>query len=97
MGWGPSHDTLTNTVMVLDETSGGIPVGTWGNVIWPAPNEIALFIQRLGWPNTFFEVRTASPSKPHQLSAPVETYNITNLKRGTVFLDSDRSQQGGKM
>jgi hypothetical protein len=65
-------------------------VGLWGNVIWLAPDKIALFVQRLWQPDTFVEVRTASPNAPYLLSEPVERYNIHKLKRGTVFLDSER-------
>jgi hypothetical protein len=90
LAWGPSWLSLRNSVRVLDEKTGGKPVGTWGNVIWLSPEKIALFIQRLWWPNTFIEVRTASPKTPHKLSKPVVRYDIPNLKRGTVFLDTER-------
>jgi hypothetical protein len=59
-------------------------------VIWLAPDKIAIFVQRLWWPETFIEIRTASPDAPHRLSEPIERYEIPNFKRGTVFLDIER-------
>jgi hypothetical protein len=90
MVWGNRLDRLPRSAGVLDKRSGGNPVITWGNINWLAPDRIALFIQRLWWPDTFLEVRTASPDAPHRLSDPVVRYDIPNLKHGTVFLDSDR-------
>jgi hypothetical protein len=90
MVWGSRMDRLTRSTGVLDDRSGGAPVFSWGNITWLAPDRIALFIQRLWWPDTFIEVRTASPDAPHRLSEPVVRYDIPNLKHGTVFLDTDR-------
>ena len=87
---GRSPERLNRSTGVLDERSGGKPVGTWGNIIWLSPDRIALFIQRLWWPDTFIEVRTASPDAPHRLSEPVARYDIPDLKRGAVFLDAER-------
>jgi hypothetical protein len=90
MAWGSNMDDLPNSVKVLDEKTGGKPVNTWGNVVWLAPERMALFIQRLWSPNTFVEVRVASPNTPYQLSEPVERYDIPGLKHGAVFLDTER-------
>jgi hypothetical protein len=90
MVWGSRMDRLNRSTGVLDERSGGAPVVSWGNITWLAPDRIALFIQRLWWPDTFIEVRTASPDAPHRLSEPVVRYDIPNLKHGTIFLDTDR-------
>jgi hypothetical protein len=89
LAWGPAPDNVPCSAQVLE---GNVrqPVGAWGNVIWLAPDKIAIFVQRLSWPETFIEVRTASPSSPHALSEPIERYEIPNLKRGTVFLDIER-------
>jgi hypothetical protein len=65
-------------------------VRTWGNVIRLAPDKIALFVQKLWWPDTFVEVQTAALDAPHQMSEAVERYNIPDLKFGTVFLDVER-------
>ena len=90
MAWGSRMDRLPRSTGVLDERSGGNPVITWGNINWLSPDRIALFIQRLWWPDTFVEVRTASPRSPHRLSEPVVRYDIPNLKHGTAYLDTDR-------
>ena len=89
LAWGPNVDRLPCSVKVLDG-SWKQPVRTWGNVIRLGPDKIALFVQKLWWPDTFVEVHTAAPDAPHQLSEPVEKYNIPNLRFGTVFLDVER-------
>jgi hypothetical protein len=89
LAWGPNIGRLPCSVKVLDG-SWKQPVRTWGNVIRLGPDKIALFVQKLWWPDTFVEVRTASPEAPHQLSEPVEKYNIPDLKFGTIFLDVER-------
>jgi hypothetical protein len=88
--WGSHKGRLPRSAGVLDVRSGGVPVYAWSNITWLSPDRIALFIQRLWWPDTFLEVRTASPDAPHRLSEPVVRYDIPNLKHGTVFLDTDR-------
>jgi hypothetical protein len=90
MAWGSRFDRLPNSTGVLDQTSGGLPVHLWGNIIWLSPDKIALFVQRLWWPDSFVEVRTASPDAPAQLSEPVELYEIPDLKRAVVLLDIER-------
>jgi len=89
LAWGPSIDNLPCSVKVLDG-SWKQPVRTWGNVSQLGPDKIALFVQKLWWPDTFVEIHTAAPDAPHQLSEPVERYHIPDLKFGTVFLDSER-------
>jgi hypothetical protein len=89
LAWGPDVDRLPCSGKVLDG-SWKQPVRTWGNVIRLAPDKIVLFVQKLWWPDTFVEARTASPEAPHQLSEPVERYNIPELRSGTVFLDLER-------
>jgi hypothetical protein len=89
LAWGPGVDNLRCSAKVLDGSSKQ-PVRAWGNVIRLAPDKIALFVQKLWWPHTFVEVRTTSPEFPHQLSEPVEKYNIADLRAGTVFLDVER-------
>jgi hypothetical protein len=89
LAWGSRMDWLPRSIGVLDERSGGKPVGTWGNVVWLSKDRIALFIQRLWWPDTFVEVRTASADAPHWLSEPLVRYDFPNLKRGTAFFDAD--------
>jgi hypothetical protein len=90
IAWGNRVNRLPRSIGVLDERSGGKPVITWGNINWLGPDKIALFIQRLWWPDTYLEVRTASPDIPYRLSDPIVRYDIPNLKHGTVLLDSDR-------
>jgi hypothetical protein len=90
VAWGNRYNWLPLSSKVLDESSGGKPVGTWSNVIWLAPDKIALFIQRLSWPDKFIEVRTASPDAPQRLGEPIVRYDIPNLNRGMVFLDRAR-------
>jgi len=90
MAWGKRPDRLYRSLGVLRDGGASEPIGAWGNVIWLAEDRIALFIQRLWWPDTFVEVRTASPETPHRLSQPVARYDIPNLKRGAVYLDRER-------
>jgi hypothetical protein len=88
--WGPALDRLENSTMVLNAGSGGIPVDTWGNIIVLDDETLLFFNQRLWWPDTFVEVRVASPQTPYHLSEPVARYDIPDLKRGVVFLDQER-------
>lgn len=88
--WGNELDNLENSTVVLDEESGGLPVDTWGNVITLDEETLVFFIQRLWWPETFVEVRVASPQTPYSLSEPLVRYDIPDLKRGVVFLDKER-------
>jgi hypothetical protein len=90
LAWGSRFDQLPNSTGVLDETSGGLPVHLWGNITWISPDRIALFIQRLWWPDSFVEIRLASPDAPHLLSEPVERYDIPDLKRAVVHLDHEK-------
>jgi hypothetical protein len=90
MAWGSRYDRLPNSTGVLDQKSGGLPVHLWGNIIWLSPDKLAFFIQRLWWPDSFVEIRTASPDAPHQLSEPVERYDIPDLKRAVVLLDNEK-------
>jgi Concanavalin A-like lectin/glucanases superfamily len=90
MAWGKRPDWLFRSIGVLDDGGINEPIGIWGNVIWLTPDQIALFIQRLWWPDTFVEVRMASPEAPYRLSEPVVRYDIPNLRRGTVYLDTER-------
>jgi hypothetical protein len=91
MAWGSRFNRLPRSTGVLDQTSGGLPVHLWGNIIWLSPEKIALFVQRLWWPDSFVEVRTASPDTPHQLSEPVERYDIPDLKRAAILLDIEKN------
>jgi hypothetical protein len=55
----------------------------------PAPialDKVALFLVR-DFNTWMVEVRTAPASAPHQLSAPVETYNFPNILHSMVYLD----------
>ena len=88
--WGPALDEAGNSTMVLDEEGGGLPVDVWGNVIEPDEETLLFFGQRLWWPDTYIEVRSASPETPYRLSEPLARYDIVNLKRGIVFLDRER-------
>jgi hypothetical protein len=88
--WGPSLDRLNNSTMVLNHESGDLPVSIWGNIIQLDDETLVLFNQRLWWPDTFVEVRVASPQSPYNLSEPVARYDIPNLKRGVIFLDKER-------
>jgi hypothetical protein len=88
--WGASLESLVNSTLVLNQESGGLPVGTWGNVIELDEETLLFFNQRLWWPDTFVEVRVASPETPYHLSDAVTRYDIPNLKRGVVFLDKER-------
>jgi hypothetical protein len=88
--WGKSIDRLTNSTKVLGTESGGLPVDTWGNIIQLDDDTLVFFNQRLWWPDTFVEVRIASPDAPYHLSEPVARYDIPNLKRGVIFLDQER-------
>jgi hypothetical protein len=88
--WGERLDALTNSTMVLNRESGGLPVDTWGNVILLDEETLLFFNQRLWWPDTFVEVRVASPETPYHLSEPVTRYELPSLKRGVVFLDKER-------
>jgi hypothetical protein len=88
--WGRELERLNNSTMVLDGESGGWPVDAWGNVIALGEETLLLFSQRLWWPDTFVEARTASPATPYHLSEPLARYDIPNLKRGVVFLDKER-------
>ena len=90
VAWGPSLDRLNNSMKVLGTESGGLPVDTWGNIIQLDDDTLVFFNQRLWWPDTYVEVRAASPQTPYHLSEPVERYDIPNLKRGVVFLDKER-------
>ena len=90
MAWGERPDRLFRSIGVLKDGGASEPIGVWGNVIWLAEDRIALFIQRLWWPDTFIEVRIASPKAPQRLSASVARYDIPNLKRGAVYLDRER-------
>jgi hypothetical protein len=89
VAWGGSFDKLACSAEALDG-SWSKPVWLWANVIWLAHDKIALFVQRLWTPDTVVEVRTASPHAPHQLSDPIERYDIPNLAHGAVFLDAER-------
>jgi hypothetical protein len=88
--WGKSLDRLTNSKKVLGTESGGLPVDTWGNIIQLDDDTLVFFNQRLWWPDTFVEVRIASPETPYHLSEPVARYDIPNLKRGVIYLDKER-------
>jgi hypothetical protein len=89
VAWGASFDRLPCSAEALDG-SRSKPLWLWANVTWLAPNKIALFVQRLRMPDTVVEVRTAFPHAPHQLSEPIERYDIPNLAHGAVFLDAER-------
>lgn len=88
--WGKELNRLNNSTAVLDSDSGGWPVGAWGNIVVLDEETLALFAQRLWWPDTFVEARVASPKTPYQLSESLVRYDIPNLKRGVVFLDKER-------
>jgi hypothetical protein len=90
VAWGPSLDRLNNSTMVLNHESGSLPVGGWGNIIRLNEETLVLFNQRLWWPDTYVEVRVASPQTPYHLSEPLARYDIPNLKRGVIFLDKER-------
>jgi hypothetical protein len=90
VAWGPSLDRLNNSTKVLGAESGGLPVDTWGNIIQLDDDTLVFFNQRLWWPDTYVEVRVASPETPYHLSEPVARYDIPNLKRGVFFLDKER-------
>jgi hypothetical protein len=90
VAWGPSLNRLNNSTRVLGAESGGLPVDTWGNIIQLDDDTLVFFNQRLWWPDTYVEVRAASPQTPYHLSEPVVRYEIPNLKRGVVFLDKER-------
>lgn len=90
MAWGNRPNRLFRSTGVLDDGGPEEPIGIWGNVIRLAPDRIAMIIQRLWWPDTFVEVRTASPDAPHRLNPPLARYDIPNLRRGAIFLDHER-------
>ncbi len=90
-GWGSKPDRLLRSGAVLDGASGGLPVGSWGNINWLGEEKIVFFIQRQWWPDAYLEVRTAHPANPRKMSDPVVCYHIPNLQRGTAFLDQERN------
>jgi len=88
--WGSTLETMDHSRGVLRDGGNDQPVGTWGNIV-PLPNgQLAFFIQRLWWPDTFVEVRLANAAAPYHLSEPIVRYDIPNLKRGVAFLDEER-------
>ena len=87
---GPRLDHLPNSVGVMKAEDGIKPVGVWGNINRLSADKIAVFVQKGLWPETFVEVRTASPDTPHLLSESLSRIDIPNLKRGTAFLDRER-------
>jgi hypothetical protein len=84
--WGPSRDSLPNTNAAL---SGGSSIAAFGmgGVAKIDSGTWALFINDVRVPKT--EVRTVSPASPDQLSAPLEVYQLADMRQGTVLLDKE--------
>ena len=80
---GATPTSLPTTQPVL---TGGLDIIAGGNPVWLSPTTIALFLHR-DFATRIVEVRTASITAPHQLSAPVETYTFSNHSNNAVFLD----------
>ena len=80
---GPARDILTSLTSLL--TSGTDIIGG-GDPAPIAPDRVALFLVR-DFKTWQVEVRTAPVSAPHQLSAPVETYDFPNMLHSLVYLD----------
>jgi hypothetical protein len=76
-------DILTSLTSLL--TSGTDIIGG-GDPAPIAPDRVALFLVR-DFKTWQVEVRTAPVSAPHQLSAPVETYDFPNMLHSLVYLD----------
>jgi hypothetical protein len=89
VAWGNSRTALTTTSAA---TSGGASIQAWGmgGSAKVGPETYALFLNDVTVPRT--EVRTMSPSAPHQLSAPVQTYRFSGVQQATFLLDEEKGK-----
>ena len=99
---GPAPDNLSATTSVI--TSGGLVWGG-GDPMFLSENKIVLFLVRQNQGVFSLEARTALVTDPAQLSAAVQTYDLSPYVHTTVYLDvetatwfmyqaTDRAQDG---
>ncbi|MEJ2539638.1 MAG: hypothetical protein P8188_06670 [Gemmatimonadota bacterium] len=84
---GPAPDRLTESRRVRDPR--GRPVTVWGPAGYGrvGPGLVALVLK--GGPEADMEVRLVDPSRPDQVSDPVEVYSFGEVSQATVVLDED--------
>jgi hypothetical protein len=86
VAWGNGRDDLAHSSGAV---SGGSAISAWGmgGSARIGPDTYALFLNDVSKRRT--EVRTVSLSAPHQLSAPVETYQFDDVGQATFLLDEE--------